>query len=81
MQRLFLSSVHDAGSSSAVCDSVSESEYDADCFVYSHVYNNLMHGADAYNNDANFLYSDVAVAGNTYEKNVMYGSEAKVAIL
>ena len=39
-----------------------------------------MHGADAYNNDANFLYSDVAVAGNTYEKNVMYGSEAKVAI-
>ena len=72
---------HDAGSSSAVCDSVSESEYDADCFVYSHVYNNLMHGADAYNNDANFLYSDVAVAGNTYEKNVMYGSEAKVAIL
>ena len=36
-----------------------------------------MHGADAFNNDANFLYSDVAVAANTYERNVMYGSEAK----
>ena len=36
-----------------------------------------MHGANAFNNDANFLYSDVAVAANTYERNVMYGSEAK----
>ena len=36
-----------------------------------------MHDANSYNNDANFLYSDVAAGGNTYEKNIMYGSEPK----
>ena len=56
------------------CDNCTPEEYDQYCYVYSHVYNNLIHDGTAYSNGANYLYSDVSSGQNTFENNIMYGS-------
>ena len=63
-----------SGASGPDCGSTTEEGYEANCYVYSHIYNNLIHDAQAYNNGGNFLYSDSDSARNTFEKNIMYGS-------
>ena len=55
---------------------ITDEEYEAFCYVYSHTYNNLIIGGKAFNNGANFLYSDMSVGRNTYEKNIFYDTEA-----
>ena len=56
------------------CDFATEEEYDKYCYVYSHTYNNIIVDGTAFSNGANFIYSDVSAARNTFEKNIMYGS-------
>ena len=43
----------------------------------------MIHDGTAYASGANFLYSDVTSARNTFENNVMYGTglDPKVSIL
>ena len=55
---------------------ITDEEYEAFCYVYSHTYNNMIIGGRAFNNGANFLYSDMSVGRNTYEKNIFYDTEA-----
>ena len=53
----------------------SESYYNAHCYTYSHVYNNLIHDAQRYDPPGGaFLYSDSASARVTFERNIMYGT-------
>ena len=40
------------------------------------MYNNLIHDAVAYYNEAVFIYSDVSTARNTFENDIMYGTAA-----
>ena len=56
------------------CDNATPEEYDEYCYVYSHVYNNEIHDGSAFADGANFLYSDVSSARNTFENNIMYGA-------
>ena len=56
------------------CDNCTPEEYDEYCYTYTHVYNNLIHDGMAYDNGANYLYSDVTSARNTFENNIMYGT-------
>ena len=55
------------------CDDLSPQEYDVYCYVYSHVFNNLIHGSRAFHDNGNFIYSDLSSARNTFENNIMYG--------
>ena len=52
-----------------------DDEYEANCYVYSHTYNNMITEGSAFDNGANFLYSDMSVARNTYERNIFYGTD------
>ena len=63
-----------AHSATVDCDNCSPEEYDEYCYVYSHVYNNIIHDGSAYHSGANYLYSDVSSAHNTFENNIMYGT-------
>ena len=54
---------------------IPDEEYEASCYVYSHTYNNMITEGSAFDNGANFLYSDMSVARNTYERNIFYGTE------
>ena len=67
------------GSSTVKCDDCMPEEYDQYCYIYSHVYNNIIHDGSAYYNGpeysgSSYLYSDVSTARNTFENNVMYGT-------
>ena len=54
-----------------------DEEYDRRCYVYAHIYNNMIRHAQPYaRHIASFLYSDSASARNTFEKNVMLGGGA-----
>ena len=52
-----------------------EEDYNNSCFLYSHTYNNMITGGSAFDNGANFLYSDMSVGRNTYERNILFGTE------
>ena len=52
-----------------------DEEYNNSCFLYSHTYNNMITGGSAFDNGANFLYSDMSVGRNTYERNILFGTE------
>ena len=51
-----------------------DEEYERECYIYSHVYNNKIHAARPYDNGGNFLYSDSSSARNTFENNIMFGT-------
>ena len=51
-----------------------DEEYERECYVYSHIYNNKIHSARPYDNGGNFLYSDSSSARNTFENNIMFGT-------
>ena len=55
------------------CDAAIQPDFDQQCFVYAHIYKNMIAEGSAYRSGSAFLYSDVSSSANTFEKNVLYG--------
>ena len=56
------------------CKEVSWSYYQSNCYTYYHIFNNLVHDVQAYENGGNYIYSDTSSGKNTVENNLLIGA-------
>ena len=63
------------------CKGLSMSQLRKSCYTYNHVYNNLIHDVEAYNNGGQHIYTDDASCKNTLENNLLVGAPSKGSYL